>query len=197
LFVGLVSVVGCASPVATTSTTRTVSADVVASSPPQFRWDLPTRWKSETIPFPLPFAPSLPYRGVEELRFEPKFFDASAPTYFSYSFAWILDDDATPLTGERLSGDLARYFSGLAHEVSPNRFDAAAHDARMTRAADGTYRGEVHTVDAFGDGRKLLLHVAGESILCEGHRVLLLSLSPREHVAELDAQRRSFRCLAR
>src|SRR5262245_33462421 len=34
-----------------------------------FQWPIPEGWQHETIPFPLEFAPDLPYQGVEELRF--------------------------------------------------------------------------------------------------------------------------------
>src|SRR5262245_24178101 len=40
-----------------------------------FDWPVPAGWKHETIPFPLGFAPGLPFHGVEELRFAPGFFD--------------------------------------------------------------------------------------------------------------------------
>jgi hypothetical protein len=47
---------------------------------PRFAWPAPPGWKSETIPFPLDFAPDIPHRGVEEVRFEPRFFDPAADT---------------------------------------------------------------------------------------------------------------------
>ena len=46
------------------------------------------------MPFPLDFAPELPYRGLEELRFAPKFFNPDAPAYWSYAFAWWLEKTA-------------------------------------------------------------------------------------------------------
>ena len=44
---------------------------------PSFTWPVPDGWRSETIPFPLEFAPSIPHRGVEEIRFAPGFGRAS------------------------------------------------------------------------------------------------------------------------
>src|SRR5690348_7269453 len=54
-------------------------------------WPTPEGWRREVIPFPLDFAPEIGYRGVEELRFAPRFFDPAAPTYWSYAFAWLLE----------------------------------------------------------------------------------------------------------
>lgn len=164
---------------------------------PSFEWPTPEGWRTETIPFPLGFAPELAYRGVEELRFAPRFFDPKAETYFSYSFVWLLED-APALDAERVAHDLDVYFTGLARAVAPAKFDPDAHDARVETSADGAFRGIVHTVDAFGDGRALTLAVAGEPVSCGAHKGILLSLSPRPAGdpvwTALTAQRRTFRC---
>jgi hypothetical protein len=40
-----------------------------------FYMPVPDGWRTETIPFPLDFAPELKYEGVEELRFSPWMFE--------------------------------------------------------------------------------------------------------------------------
>lgn len=164
------------------------------ASTPKPVWPTPDGWRAETIPFPLDFAPSLPYRGVEEIRFAPGFFKPAQPLYFTYSFVWVVD--GAPAFAD-LSGDLRTYFAGLAKAVSPKTFDAARHQAAVTREGD-TVGGTVNTVDAFGDGRTLDLRVVGEIVRCKGGRTgLVLSLSPRtdaETWEMLAAQRRTMRC---
>src|SRR6187402_1986296 len=64
-----------------------------APGKPAFAWPTPAGWRSETIPFPLDFAPSLPYRGTEELRFAPGFFEPTSETYFTYSFVWLVEGE--------------------------------------------------------------------------------------------------------
>jgi hypothetical protein len=185
---------GCASTSAA-GTTTTTSADVSSA----FAWPKPDGWKKETIPFPLEFAPALSYKGVEELRFAPKFFDPSADTYFSYSFAWVLDGSPN-LNSEKLSKDLATYFQGLSRAVKPARHNDNAHKAKVTKFHAGSpyFRGEVTTVDAFGDGRALTLHVEGEVSQCASRTVVLLTLSPRSPTDSvwptLRAQRATFAC---
>jgi hypothetical protein len=51
-------------------------------------WETPEGWRTETIPFPLEFAPALAYRGVEELRFPKAFLVPGDDWYFSYAFVW-------------------------------------------------------------------------------------------------------------
>ncbi|MBZ0233808.1 MAG: hypothetical protein K8M05_15880, partial [Deltaproteobacteria bacterium] len=81
------------------------------SAPPT--WVVPEGWRAETIPFPLEFAPSLPYRGVEELRFPKGFFEPEDDWYFSYAFVWYVLAPG-PADAEALERDLVAYFRGLA-----------------------------------------------------------------------------------
>jgi hypothetical protein len=165
-----------------------------------FTWPVPEGWKSETIPFPLDFAPDLPHRGVEEIRFEPHFFDASADTYFTYSFAWVLDDPRPPTDAE-LGSDLTRYFRGLMTSVGKEKhatYPDGAFGASVTSPSPGSYAGTVTTVDAFGDGRALTLHLDATSVACGSKNVVLVSLSPHAPgdpvFQALLAQRATFRC---
>ena len=170
------------------------------STGPVFTWPAPEGWKKETIPFPLDFAPDLPHRGAEEIRFAPHFFDPAAPTYFSYSFAWVIDDPAPP-PADQLSAEFRRYFAGLMGEVGKEKgaaYPASAFDARVDSDRAGHYGGVIHAVDAFGDGRPLVLHLDAQSSTCRKKTVLLVTLSPKDPddavFAALLAQRGTFRC---
>jgi hypothetical protein len=46
----------------------------------------PEGWRTETIPFPLEFAPELDYEGLEELRFAPGMFKEGSADFWSYAF---------------------------------------------------------------------------------------------------------------
>ena len=65
------------SPTPATATTAAPTADAPATAPKQSLpgWEVPAGWRSEVIPFPLDFAPSLTHRGFEEIRFAPGMFD--------------------------------------------------------------------------------------------------------------------------
>jgi hypothetical protein len=159
-----------------------VSCATPKSPPPakqtQVIWPSPAGWKKETLTFPLDFAPSLPYHGHEALRFAPSFFDANAETYFTYTFAFILDD-APAFGAEGFATHLRTYFQGLMSAVGKKPSPMELH--AVTLAADDPrhFHGTARTVDAFGDGRKLELQVAGETFLCGERRIILASLSPR------------------
>lgn len=157
-----------------------VSAAELTTPAPAFTWRIPPGWRAETIPFPLDFAPALPYRGVEELRFAPRFFDPLSPTYFTYSFAFVLEWEAA-ITPEVFGADLETYFAGLASAVTGAPSDPSLHEALVVRADDGEeghFRGNVRTIDAFGDRRPLSLHLEAETFGCGARRIVIASLSP-------------------
>jgi hypothetical protein len=158
----------------------------------KFVWPAPEGWKTETIPFPLDFAPDLPYRGREELRFAPAFFEPSAPGYFSYAFVWWLEGSPA-LDQQSLERDLARYFAGLCGAVGgkkfsfdPGRFKARLEPAEPSAtaiAATKAFQGTIDAYDPFknGNGREITLNVDISIGDCaaEGRRVVLVLASPK------------------
>lgn len=190
----LILTAACAGkPVETTG-----SADL-ASTPAMFEWPVPAGWGKETIAFPIPFAPSLRYEGVEELRFAPGFFEAASPGYFTYSLAFVID--TLPFTTERFASDLLQYFTGLMAAVGQTAPDPARHKVSLASDDPSHFHGAVATYDAFGDGRQLALDLEGETFLCGNRRVIVASVSPRSRATDpiwkdLATMRASFHCLA-
>lgn len=186
----------CAAQAAPATDTATTSAAAVEAPA---KWPVPAGWRTETIPFPLGFAPALPYHGVEELRFGPSFFKPSSPTYFTYTFAFELDG-APAMSPEILGSNLQTYFTGLMSAVTHAPSDPALHTATIRADAKATnhYRGEVHTIDGFGDKRALALHLEADTMVCGDKRIVLASLSPQPESnsiwQELAGLRAAFPC---
>jgi hypothetical protein len=118
-------------------------------------WRVPDGWKSETIPFPLEFAPSIAHRGAEELRFPPGFLEPGKPGYWSYAFTWRTEDAAL-LDAGALAAELTAYFKGLVAAVDQKRrIDAAARESIAARAepdGPGRWKLTAHVIDAFKTG---------------------------------------------
>ncbi len=149
------------------------------STAPSFTWPLPAGWKSETIPFPLDFAPTIPHRGVEELRFAPGFFDAAAAGYWTYAFAWVVSG-SDELDAAALSRQLTTYFRGLTAAVASGKKDLPPLDVDHIQAHIGPdLRGQVSTWDAFGDGRAVDLEVAITVQRCGSGQAVLFAAAPR------------------
>jgi hypothetical protein len=139
----------------------------------------------------LDFAPDLPYRGVEELRFAPGFFTTSEPDWWSYAFAWWLED-AAPTDETALGDALTVYFRGLCEAVGggtftfdPDHFQAALKQASPSDGQPGpSLEGQIETYDAFQTGDPLTLRVRAHLFTCGDHHTVLIGASP---AAETDS----------
>ncbi|MBI5431557.1 MAG: hypothetical protein HZA52_01870 [Planctomycetes bacterium] len=176
--------------------------------PLPFPWPLPPGWIAETIPFPLGFAPSLNYSGLEELRFAPGMFKAESEDFWTYAFVWWLEGEVA-LDASKLNEELAIYFEGLSAAVEGPDFDAErakvvsrlapapSDDAKRTR-----WHGTVSSYDAFATHARIELHVEVESFRCEARdrtvAMFLVSPRPPGHTVwtQLAAVGDSFRCSA-
>jgi hypothetical protein len=133
---------------------------------PATPWRVPDGFHSETIPFPLDFAPGVAHRGAEELRFAPGFFDAAAPGYWSYAFAWRTEDPAE-LDAAGLGAELTTYFRGLIDAVDKDK-QIADRDAISVRAtaAGARFTLAAHLYDAFRTRRPIDLAGWAERTAC-------------------------------
>ncbi len=149
-----------------------------ASSQPQEEPILhaPEQWGIERLQFPLSFAPSLKYQGIEDIRFAPGWSQPESPDYWTYKFAWKLDQNIE-LNEESLAEILETYFDGLSRTVA-QRDDLSKPTAVFI--VDGkTYRGRLRIYDAFSTNQWIYLNVKVESKTLESGPVIVFSLSPK------------------
>lgn len=78
-----------------------------------YDFPIPTGWGTEKIPFPIGFAPSIPYKGVEEIRFAPGWSKETSDAYWSYVFLWYLDGKQK-IDAKTIENHLKIYYEGLA-----------------------------------------------------------------------------------
>jgi hypothetical protein len=157
-----------------------------------FEWTKPEGWKTETIPFPLEFAPEIRLQGVEELRFAPGMFKPDQPGYWSYAFAWWLDGE--PALGQaELEQSLLAYFQGLTtavgkekgRKIDPGRFRVTVRPSSGAPAKEGhnvqAFSGTAELYDAFATGKPISLNMEIWVWDCPvaGKRVALVLASPR------------------
>ncbi|MBX3159473.1 MAG: hypothetical protein KF773_26110 [Deltaproteobacteria bacterium] len=160
-------------------------------------WPVPQAWKSETIPFPLGFAPKLAHRGTEELRFAPGFFDPAAPGYWSYAFVWRTED-AAALDAAALGAELTEYFRGLIDAVDKDgKIGDRDAIAVKVAAAGASFAIEAHVFDPFKTSLPLDLTGTAERRACPGGGALwVFVLAPVTTGvrAELEALARQAAC---
>lgn len=174
------------------------AAKPLTSESPAAAWSLPAGWKSEIIPFPLDFAPTIQHTGIEELRFPPGFFDPAAGDYWSYAFVWRTTD-AAALDAAALGNELQLYFRGLITAVDEKK-QQVKDKAAIVASATGTgprFELTAHVFDAFKTGQAIDLVGWAERRACEGGGALwVFVLAPQTTTirARLDELAKSATC---
>ncbi len=150
-----------------------------------FHLPVPEGWRTETIPFPLGFAPEIEYEGLEELRFSPGMFDPEKDDFWSYAFIWWIPA-SSKIEAAKLATELEAYFRGLGLAVAKsNDFEpkAPVFEASITelevKQGNRAFSGQVETLDAFATRESVHLEVNIESIPCGSHQAVFFGFSPQ------------------
>jgi len=69
-------------------------------------------WDVERFLIPISFAPSILYKGIEDIRFAPGWAKKTTNEYWSYAFLWYLDGTPT-FDGKTIENNLKAYYTGL------------------------------------------------------------------------------------
>ena len=69
-------------------------------------------WDVERFLIPISFAPSILYKGIEDIRFTPGWAKKTTNEYWSYAFLWYLDGTVT-LDARTIENNLKAYYTGL------------------------------------------------------------------------------------
>ncbi len=154
------------------------------NTPPQFdgkNWqapyslDVPTGWDVERFLIPIGFAPVIPYKGVEDIRFTPGWANKETTEYWSYTFLWYLDGKQA-FDSRILEKYLVAYYTGLFNiNTDKSKLDTsglkpvtAAVEAITTGKGDlKTFRGTVNMND-YMTKKPITLHFQIHVKTCEG-----------------------------
>jgi hypothetical protein len=147
----------------------------------------PDDWRKESFPFPLQFAPGIPYQGMEYLRFHPGWDQFADETGFSYVVLW--DVKAVPVEPPDIEDHLETYFNGLMSNVArgrklgaPPKSGVQAHPMASLPDWQQGFGVQIRTYNSFSKGEPLLLYGEVTQRKC-GERMQIffaLSKSPRD-----------------
>jgi hypothetical protein len=150
----------------------TASANGESEKQPPYQLPLPSGWRKETFKLPPTFAPTMKWKGSEELRFAPGMFKANAPDFFCYAFLLWLTDDAQ-IDAKTLERELLAYYRGLSASVSkPKKREVDTTTFSLTimpasqqpqsrpgGEAVAGYSGELKWTEPFATGKHQTLHL--------------------------------------
>ena len=149
----------------------------------------PADWRVESFPFPLAFAPSIPYEGTEVVRFAPGWGDFAGERGFTYVILWdIRRHRIEPADIER---GLTVYFDGLMENVTRGRklddpgtvTNVALNPMAPPHGWTQGMSGRVWTWNGFGKGEALVLNTEIAVRDCGAERTqvfLAFSKTPRD-----------------
>ena len=165
----------------------------------------PDDWRKESFAFPLQFAPTIPYVGMEHVRFAPYWSDFASERGFTYVLLW--DIERRRLEPAELERALNVYFDGLMEQVTRGRkiadpgtvTQASLHPLAAPAGWSEALGGRLWTWNGFGKGEALALHVEVSQRDCGKDRTQVLfafSRAPRTHATwdELRAIRKATAC---
>jgi hypothetical protein len=124
----------------------------------------PANWQFERFSLPPEFAPNIPYKGVEELRFSPGMFVKDTTTYFTYAFVAELDN-VRSISQDDIRNYLLDYFKGLCNSTAKQRHlsidtskISVAVERRQNAGNDVFYDATLNIFGVFADGAPVKLN---------------------------------------
>ncbi|MEO6718917.1 MAG: hypothetical protein ABIN67_01085 [Ferruginibacter sp.] len=156
--------------------------------PPPYTLATPAGWDVERFLIPIGFAPQIPYKGVEDIRFTPGWAKVTTDDYWSYTFLWYLD--SLPQMGEQvIQTNLQAYYTGLveinkgAYKIPEEKIFPAKAIIKKTKTTKGdheTYSGTIEMLD-YMEQKPLILNclIHVRPYKEKGKTVIFHELSPK------------------
>ena len=153
-----------------------------------YTFPIPKDWTSERISFPISFAPQIPFKGVEDLRFTPGWENVISEEHWSYAFVWWVDGKVA-LDTSVLNKYLGQYYAGLLgsnvakRNLRPNELTATVANISTTKTEDGdleTYSGTIKMNDYLDFLHPVItLNCLVHKKDCNTHTAILIQISPQ------------------
>jgi len=158
----------------------------IAKAQSPYTLPLPQGWGSEKLSLPIDFAPGIPIKGIEELRFTPGWGKSTTAEYWSYAFLWFMDGQPK-FDKDSLRSYLTQYFNGLYLSNLKDKTGAASNftkaEVKKVKTLvndDQTYEATIETLDFLTHQPikfNARLHIRNFAVT--GHTVALFEISPQ------------------
>jgi hypothetical protein len=151
----------------------------------------PDNWRSEIIPFPMRFAPSIDFVGYEDIRFAPGWNDAKSEEFWTYSFVWYIEKYGT-ISESKLTETFSAYYDGLMRVVQKNKIDTTSLNkinktiCLFIKTNEG-FSGKIRTYDAFFSKNYITLNIKIKEDVCpeSNKQIIFCNISPKDFEHEV------------
>ena len=143
-------------------------------------------WRSERLTFPISFAPSITYKGIEEVRFANGWSNPDSDEFWTYTFLWYLDEDPK-ITADAIENDIEAYFNGLMALVGKGNGLTDIPKANVVfvkeNSEGASFIGKAKVFDAFFSKDIQELNIKAVSEYCSETKkyTVLFTFSPKEY----------------
>ncbi|MFT3679909.1 MAG: hypothetical protein QM791_06530 [Ferruginibacter sp.] len=148
----------------------------------------PKDWGIERFLIPISFAPQVPYKGVEDIRFAPGWAKAASEEYWTYAFLWWLEEKPV-MNAKIIEENLKNYYTGLLQVNSDSSKTAgekyipvvtAFKKIKTFKGDKATFEGTV-TMKDYMKRTPITLHCVVQLAYCEeeNRTVIFYQLSPK------------------
>ncbi len=154
-----------------------------------YHFPIPQGWTIERFLIPISFAPQIPYKGVEDIRFTPGWSKVASDEYWTYAFLWYLDGEPK-IDANIIAANLKAYYTGLI-EVNSNGQKGPAGEmtpvkTSFTVSGKGdkdlnTYRGTITMMD-YMQQKPITLNCIVHLKVCkdDNKTIIFYALSPKD-----------------
>jgi len=146
---------------------------------------IPEGFTFERFLIPISFAPSINYKGVEDIRFTPGWANIKTDEYWTYAFLWWLDGTVN-FDATIIASNLKAYYAGLAkaNNVAAEKQLPVKTTFKQTKTEKGdlkTFTGSIEMVD-YMKQKQITLNAIVHVRTCpeENKTNVFYQLSPKE-----------------
>jgi hypothetical protein len=161
---------------------------------PPYTLAAPQGWNIERFAIPIEFAPSIPYKGVEDVRFAPGWADPKSNEYWAYAFLWNLEG-SPEISPEITEKNLTAYYTGLIgrnidrRKIPKEKLVPVKVTLKKTSADEGdlqTYSGTVDMLD-YMEQKPIILNCIVHVKSCPGKSNLFVfyQISPQPSTSQI------------
>lgn len=143
-------------------------------------------WGKEIISMPIHFAPQIPYKGIEEIRFAPGWSKPKEDGFWSYVFVWNIDLNKQ-LTANDLETYLQYYFDGLMNVVNKEKEKVLPKTVALFIKKENNIKvnefvGKLQIYNAFHTKEVMQLHCTVKQYYCaeQQRSMVLFRFSPKD-----------------
>jgi len=155
---------------------------------PPYALATPPEWGVERFAIPIEFAPSIPYKGVEDIRFAPGWGDAKSTAYWTYAFLWYLEGKPK-IDAQAIEKNLTAYYTGLVgrnierRKIPKEKLVPVKATIKQTTKTEGdaqTFLGTIEMLD-YMEQKPMTLNCTVHIKLCgdQNNTFVFYQISPR------------------